>query len=170
MEIKYCRRCGGPLSLLSNNAYTCPKAHAIYRNPSPGVNVYLLNTLNELAVTTRGLDPGKGEFDILGGFVDGAESLEEAGARELKEEAGLNPDQYLPLQYIRSGTDVYEFKGEKITVLGTSFWTRLKPGVIPVPSDDVTEIRFIPLADVDPSIFFFSNVRIGASEFKRLFL
>ena len=38
----------------------------------------------------RGIEPGKGQWALIGGYVDWDETLEEAVVREVKEEAGVD--------------------------------------------------------------------------------
>jgi len=137
-------------------------------NPAPAVGVFLLNDANELAVAVRAFEPGMGKFDVPGGFVDGSEIFEQAIIRELEEETGLSQNEYSPPQYLCSGMDMYEFGNEKVPVLGANFWSRLERGATLLPNDDVAEIRFMPLNDIEPNMFFFSGVQAGARELKKL--
>ena len=72
------RRCGGC------DNYT-------YRNPIP-VAVVLVPVDDELLVIRRGIEPAKGQLALPGGYVDLAETWQEAGAREVFEETGLRID------------------------------------------------------------------------------
>ena len=161
MEMNYCRRCGASLTKQLTHMYSCSNNHHIYVNPACAVGVFLLNERDEVAVAIRAENPGAGTFDAPGGFVDDGETLEHAITRELREETGLESDQYSTPQYLCSGFDKYEFAHEYISVTGSMFWARLVPGVPLAPHDDVAEIRFIPLAKLAPETFFFSGVQDG---------
>ncbi|MDP7115757.1 MAG: NUDIX domain-containing protein [Candidatus Woesearchaeota archaeon] len=50
----------------------------------------ILEKDGKVLMLIRKFDPGKGKLDLLGGFVDKGETIEEAAIREAKEESGLN--------------------------------------------------------------------------------
>jgi 8-oxo-dGTP diphosphatase len=64
-----------------------------YPRPSVTVDIILFRSGKrgsvEVLLIRRGADPFKGRWAFPGGFVDQDESLEDAAARELKEETGL---------------------------------------------------------------------------------
>jgi ADP-ribose pyrophosphatase YjhB (NUDIX family) len=112
-------------------------------------------------LSVRGIEPHKGMLDSFGGFVDGAETLEQGLERELREELGLEPDQYEPPTFLCSAVGQYPFGGETLTVLSSLFYTRLKPGVVPVPADDVAAIETLDIATLDLSRLHDDDVRAG---------
>jgi ADP-ribose pyrophosphatase YjhB (NUDIX family) len=59
-----------------------------YRNPLP-VAVVLVPVDAGLLVVRRGIEPERGKWALPGGYVDLGESWQEAGAREVFEEAGV---------------------------------------------------------------------------------
>ena len=74
-----------------------------YEKPAVTVDM-LIFTVNperdyslELLMIERGGHPYLGTWALPGGFVEMNESLEEAAARELKEETGAEPETFLPL-------------------------------------------------------------------------
>jgi ADP-ribose pyrophosphatase YjhB (NUDIX family) len=159
-EMRFCRRCGSELKVQNDkHVFVCQQGHLIFLNASPAVGVVLFNDKDEVIILERAIDPGKGLLDIPGGFCDGSENLEEALAREIKEEIGLAPDQYDPPQYVSSGIDPYDFKGEVLPVLGVIFEARLRPGAQPVAADDAASAEFITLHDIDMSRVYFPAVR-----------
>ena len=149
--MNFCRRCGTKLTEVSTGAYQCQNDHLLFSNPAPCVGVFFLTDDNEVILSVRGIEPFKGMHDSFGGFVDEGETVEEAAVRELQEELGITPDQYEPLQFISTETGLYPYGGEDRSILGTFFWSRLKPGVTLQPADDVSEIITVPLAHVDMS-------------------
>jgi ADP-ribose pyrophosphatase YjhB (NUDIX family) len=102
--LNYCSYCGEPLVLKAVKGddrdrpwcESCQVAH--YRNPTILVASFL-HCGNKLLWTRRGIEPGKGKWAFPAGFVECGESLQQAAARELKEETtiDLDPNQLIPM-------------------------------------------------------------------------
>lgn len=148
MEMNFCRRCGAALTKVNEGTYKC-EDHLLFTNPAPCVGVFFVTEDKEVILSLRGIEPFKGMLDSFGGFVNEQETVEEAAMRELQEELGLTPEQYEPLQFISTEAGTYPYDGEDRSILGTFFWSRLKPTAVPQPADDVSEIIYVPLADID---------------------
>ncbi len=124
MDMNFCRRCGQTLTKINSHTFKCVGGHTIYANAAPTVGIFILTDKNEVMLSVRGIEPKKGMLDSFGGFLDGAESLEKAAARELQEELSLGPEDYETLQYVTSSASSYVFGSEAITVMSSFFWTR----------------------------------------------
>lgn len=161
MEMKYCRRCNSKLVNLHDHVYKCENAHTVYANSSPACALFLLNDTHEVLVAIRAHNPGKGRFDVPGGFCDDYETLEAALQRELIEEIGLTPDQYSTPTYITSALDKYDYGGEVINVLSGLFWARIKGTPTFTPQDDVASVQFISVNDLNAEEFYFNAVQVG---------
>jgi ADP-ribose pyrophosphatase YjhB (NUDIX family) len=160
MEMNFCRRCGSKLTQRDfAHVYQCEKGHVIFANASPTVGVLLMNDKAEVLLVERALEPGKGMFDVPGGFCDGAESLEDAISRELEEEVGLAPADYTTPKLLLSMVDPYEYKGEVIPALSVIFTARIKGEVLLTAGDDVASAVFMKLADIDIDAMYFASIR-----------
>lgn len=95
----YCSYCGAAFTI-----GPFPKACRIcsnftYMNPIPIV-VTLLRTFQDekmgLLIQQRNIEPQKGQWALPSGYIDVGESWEEAAAREVQEEMGIQtqPDKY----------------------------------------------------------------------------
>lgn len=166
MEMNYCRRCGAALSKISDSAFICDNTHRLYVNGIATVSVFFVSSDNRVLLSVRGIEPHKGMLDSVGGFVDTGESLEEAAIREIKEEIGLNPDEYEPLQYICSAANDYPFDGEIVSIVGVSFVSRLRPTAVPSPADDVADVKYVPINDIDMSQIGNDDVRFALQKLK----
>lgn len=109
----------------------------------------MITERQEVVLAVRGVDPGKGKLDLAGGFCELNETLEEAAARELKEELGLGTDDFGPLQYVMSVSGPYKFGGETNTALGVCFWAKLRPGAKITIGDDVAGTVTLAARDID---------------------
>lgn len=157
VEMNFCRRCGKPLQP-SGHAFICSGGHIIFANAAPAVGCVLLTRAGEVVIFERQAEPGKGFLDIPGGFCDGPETPEQALTREIREEIGLEPNDYSKPVFALSGSDTYEWKGESTLTLDLIFTARLKPGAKPQSGDDTAKVQLVPLKYLDTSKFFCPNV------------
>lgn len=169
LDMNFCRRCGTPLQTTDNHIFTCANQHTIYANASPTVGIFFITPENQIILSERGIQPHKGMLDSFGGFVDGAESFEQALERELQEELSLQPGDYETPRYLTSAIGYYPYGGEVLTVLSALFWARLTTTAELVPHDDVAAIKTVPLHSVDLALMHDDDVRAGIIELRRLF-
>ncbi len=92
--MNFCPRCGQPVALrIPDNdireRHVCTGCGTVhYQNPT--VIVSCLATLGQRALWMRRADePRRGFWSVPGGFMEIGESLQEAAARELREETGV---------------------------------------------------------------------------------
>lgn len=86
----------------------------------------------------RALDPGKGLWDLPGGFVDLGETLEESTRREIKEELGIELSE---LKYVTSATEPYPFKEIIYPTVSALFIAKLPNNAKVTPADDVASYK-----------------------------
>ena len=153
MEIKFCRRCGAPLQDKGRGAFLCQKGHRRFYKSQVAANILLLNERGELLVGVRANDPGKGYWDVPGGFCDYDEDFNHAIVREAEEELGLKSSDYSEPQYLMNGIDYYHWEGEDEPVINIIFWARLKGSPAVKAADDITELMWVPLKQVDLNKF-----------------
>ncbi len=85
----HCSYCGAPFAAGQPWPRLCARCGQwSYRNPLP-VTVVLLPVGDGLLAVRRAHSPGEGRLALPGGFVELPESWQEAGARELREETGV---------------------------------------------------------------------------------
>jgi len=119
---------------------------------------------NKVLIAVRGVDPFKGTFDLVGGFIKQGESAEEGILREVKEETGLTVQIE---KYFGSYPDTYGEDDKP--VLGITFVVKIISGELKA-QDDVAELVWIEIKDI-PKLKFsgFKNVETTLMDFYRLF-
>ena len=151
-KFKFCPKCGNNLvsrRIRTHNRLVCSSCRFVfYQNPKPAVGIYILDG-NKVLLAKRAIDPLKGYWDSVGGFIEEGEDPGEAASRETKEETGLDIES---CEILGAGKDKY---GEEDTVV-IGFVAKIKSGV-PKPSDDVSKLKWFSLNDLPENIAFESN-------------
>lgn len=156
----YCPQCGRPgLQSRENHEFRCDCGFHYFHNVAAAVAA-ILQCGDEILVTRRAREPGKGQLDFPGGFVDPAESLEQALRRELHEELGLEIAG-LPCHWLGSASNRYPYDGIRYHTCDSYFHLPLaaKPAIL--GQDDVAEAFWLPLTELAPTDFAFDSSRQG---------
>lgn len=120
-----------------------------YQNPKPAVAVLIVCD-GRILLGRRGIEPAKGKWDIVGGFIEAGESAEEAVLREVLEETTLR---IRVTEFLGSVTDVY---GERMEpTLNLCFIAEIVEGT-PNPGSDVEVLAWFS-PDALPSSMAFEH-------------
>jgi ADP-ribose pyrophosphatase YjhB (NUDIX family) len=153
----FCPSCGGKtLSQSMSNSWSCPKCDFTYFQNSAAAVAGILIHQGEILLSIRKADPGKGMLDLPGGFVDPGESLESALHREIKEELNFSTHGW---QYLFSFPNCYQYKGIVYQTTDAFFKTELneKPSI--TPCDDVVDVVWTPIADINLNTLALDSIR-----------
>lgn len=102
---KHCAYCGalfaGPNDPYPRTCLACQEIH--YLNPIPVVVVLAPVEGSGLLVGKRGIEPKKGWWALVSGFMESGETPEETGVRELFEEVGfiVRPEEFVPVSFAK---------------------------------------------------------------------
>ena len=92
-EWKFCPWCGHSLVesyVFGANRMACPNCEFIYF-PRPNVVVMVIvEHQDHILLGKRNMEPGRGKWTLLSGYVNTGERVEEAAVREVKEETNLD--------------------------------------------------------------------------------
>ncbi|OGP52930.1 MAG: hypothetical protein A2Y65_05085 [Deltaproteobacteria bacterium RBG_13_52_11] len=153
---RFCHLCGEKLERISRDNRTrlyCGECDRIlYENPLPATAAVVLNHDNHLLLVKRGMEPGKGEWCLPGGFVELDETPDEGVVRELAEETGLIGEVERLIDCVYEDSPFYGpliIIGYQISHQGGD----LRAG------DDAAEARYFPVAGL-PQIAFDSHQAI----------
>jgi ADP-ribose pyrophosphatase YjhB (NUDIX family) len=130
---RFCPRCAAPIERGEENV-TCPECGFVaWANSAPAVQG-LVERDGRLLLVRRAIEPGKGKWDIPGGFLQEGEHPHDALRRELREETGLAVE---PREFLGAWIDPYEDR----FVLGLTYEAIAAPGE-PQAADDVASIEW----------------------------
>ncbi len=154
-RFKFCPKCGG--KLIDKKTYlhkrpTCNKCGFIfYQDPSPTVGVFPIKN-NQVLLAKRAIEPFKGWWDSIGGFMERGESPHETAVRETKEETGLDVK---ITEILGVGKDRYE----KQYTVPIAFLGEIADGELKA-ADDVEELKWFDLEHLPSNIAFEGNKKI----------
>ena len=145
---RFCPFCGEPNRKVPGQRHRrCPSCGLHdWRNPGPAVGCAILRASpagkgREILLSRRAGPPKKGQWDLVGGFVDAGETVEEALHREVLEETGCR------LEDVRmTATKTGDYAGQPTL----NFMATARLVGEPKASDDSAELRWWPLDAVPP--------------------
>jgi ADP-ribose pyrophosphatase YjhB (NUDIX family) len=161
---KFCPHCGKPsLSVHQNNGVECAACGFVYfHNMACGV-AGIIETDGKILLMKRAHEPKIGFYDLPGGFVDYRESLEEALAREIREELAI---ELAGLRYFGSAPNTYRYK--EITYFSEDSFFICKP-VNPAAArlnDENSELRLVDIAAFDLEILAFDSMKVMLGKYR----
>lgn len=166
MTFQFCPRCGHKELVQRNlKSWHCRKCSFTYFQNCASAVAAVLRYREEILLTVRKNDPGKGRLDLPGGFVDAGESLEEALTREIYEELGFDTHSW---HYLFSYPNRYEYKGIVYNTTDAFFKADLddKPNI--TACDDVADIIWMPVHHIDLNSIALSSIRKAIHRIKGL--
>ena len=163
-KFKFCPVCGSANWTEHNfKSKACGDCGFVYyANPCAATAAFILNSRNEMLVARRAKEPAKGTLDLVGGFVDMGETIEEGMRREILEETGLEVD---GISYLFSTPNQYLYSGMYIHTLDADFVVRVADDVKPQAAADAADCLWIPVEDVDPAEFGLTSIRRAVERF-----
>ena len=149
----YCPVCGAGLEKDDDFRQPCTQCSFImYHSSSPCMGALPIEG-NRVLLARRGIEPYRGAWNTVGGFLDYGEDPVEGLVREVLEETGCT---CRALGFITQTADTY---GENGTALLCSYYTvELLWGTMR-PQDDVSELRWFDLDDLPSDIPFAGDRR-----------
>src|SRR6056297_1742156 len=151
----FCPRCKTELKKDKEGHFVCPDCgYTFYRNPRPATSVVAKKD-NRVLLARRGIEPKKGEWDLVGGFLEYDESPQECARREFKEETGLEIkiEDFLGFYMDRYFDPTNQIERSVLTL---GFLAKVKNKKEPTPKDDVAELKWFELNNL-PDQFAFKN-------------
>lgn len=154
----FCPGCGSKgLSPDSEKSFACSRCgFRFFINCAAAAMALILDSRNRLLVTRRKYDPAKGCLDLPGGFAEPGETIEQALAREIREELNLTVQR---LSYFCAAANDYPFEGVIYPVADMAFVCEITDFSPMAIQDDVAEAFFVPIPELDPKAFGMASAR-----------
>ena len=134
-----------------------------YLNPSAATVAVITDGNGKILVATRSKEPAKGTLDLPGGFCDCHESAEEGVMREVLEETGLK---VTGTRYLFSIPNIYSYSGMEIHTMDLFFECRTEGHSALRAADDVQELQWMKINELDSSLFGLRSIREGIGRLK----
>jgi len=160
----YCPKCSArALRPSSPKSIFCSECGFEYFfNPAAAVAGLIVNDTGELLVTVRSVDPGKGLWDLPGGFIDPGETAEHALTREIAEELSLD---VVSMDYFASAPNEYPYKGVTYPTLDLAFICHVADFSAMKAMDDIEQAMFVSPEAIDLDRFAFPSIRAFLERF-----
>lgn len=149
VKYKYCPYCRGKLSYNGDNYQCLVCKRKVFTSSSPCVSILPVKD-DKVLLAKRAIDPKRGAWDVVGGFMKEGEKPELAAKRETKEETGLD---------IKLGdllgvyTDSYEYEGQVYETINLYYLAEIIGGEIKA-EDDVSELVWFPIEKLPDNVGF----------------
>lgn len=144
---RYCPRCRSDLELDDGRASCRACGLVAYANSAPTANALVEDGAGRVLLARRAIDPDKGKWDIVGGFLDEHEHPLDGLRREVREETGLEVE---PDEFVCATVDWYGDGPDAAATLNLTWTARIVAGE-PAPADDVAELRWFPPEELPPA-------------------
>ncbi len=160
----FCPFCGSKLQEISPVSYKCSGcSKEIYLNAKPTATIIPIYK-NEMMVSVRAIEPEKGKYDFIGGFLDYGEDPLDGAVRETKEETGLDIKKS-DLHFLGIWIDTYKFQEQTLYTFNVIYTVKFTEKITPKGRDDVAELFWRPI-EIDRN-FAFKWMRDGVEELKK---
>ncbi|MEK6795466.1 MAG: NUDIX domain-containing protein [Spirochaetota bacterium] len=160
--MRFCPQCGREhVRWVTLKEFRCDDCDFVFfKNPAAAAAA-IIEWNDEILLTVRHRDPGKGMLDLPGGFIDPKENAEDGLARELEEELGWRPPS---MSYLFSFPNTYLFRGIEYHTLDMIFLITLTEKPILHANDDVAAVQWSPKA-IDHSRIAFESVKNALAQY-----
>jgi NADH pyrophosphatase NudC (nudix superfamily) len=161
-NFRYCPKCAAKLELKTSFAVCLECQFIHYINPAP-CTVALFTQQESVLLARRAIEPRKGYWDVVGGFIENGETAEESVIREAKEETNLDAE---ISSYLGSFPDIYG--NTLLPTLIFIYHLKAKENDFSVlqAQDDVAELKWFQW-DQLPTEFAFANVKPALDMLKK---
>ena len=140
----------------NNRFMKCLDCEFTYYHNTAAAVAGILVCGNEVLLNVRQKEPGKDKWDLVGGFVDYEETLEQALSRETDEELGIKVENWI---YLCSFPNTYTYRNVTYHTMDAVFFSELrqKPK-LHLQTSEVSKATWVTLDKVPLSGFAFGSL------------
>jgi len=149
MNYKYCPYCGS-LFKKRKEFFKCPAcSKKVYINSHPTASAFVINN-GKYLISKRAIEPKKGTYDVVGGFLKNGENPEKGVLREFKEETGAT---IKVIDQLGIYLDKYKYQGDIVNTLNICYVGKIIKGEIK-PQDDVASLHWFAIDNTPNDLAF----------------
>jgi ADP-ribose pyrophosphatase YjhB (NUDIX family) len=150
----------------ANRPFRCSACgFTLYFNAASAVAVLIGRGDGKVLFTRRAKEPARGKLGMPGGFVDAGESAEEALAREVREETGL---EVCELRYVGSHANLYAYGDVTYTTVDLFFTASAADPDAARALDGVESLVWSDPLTIDLEEIAFESMREALRAYRRL--
>jgi NAD+ diphosphatase len=158
IPLRFCPACGAEtFQAVDRKQFLCQSCGFVYFQNVAAAAGAVIEAEGQLLLVRRAKQPDQGMLDLPGGFVDPGETVEQALARELKEELGLELEPNF--DYLCSSVNEYPYQGVLYHSLDLFFLVQLVKQPRICPADDVGGYCWMEPREIHFDEIAFSSVR-----------
>ena len=118
-------------------------------NSHPTASAFIVEN-GKYIISKRAIEPKKGTYDVIGGFLNNGEHPEAGIIREFKEETGLT---IKIIDLLGVYMDKYEYQGDLVSTLNFCYIAEIVKGKAK-PQDDVASLYWFQISNTPENLAF----------------
>ena len=161
----FCPNCQSTdIKFIDNHQFNCQSCTFTYYHNVAASCAAIITCGEQILLTERAKNPGKGLLDLPGGFVDPHESLEQALTREVLEELNITIDKW---QFVTGLPNTYRYKDVTYSTMDCVFSCQLeaKPRIT-LQQSEIASYQWLDLQSLDISLLAFDSLREALNKYK----
>jgi len=165
-SLRFCPDCGqDSFRPTSDKSWRCESCDFVFFQNTAAAVAAIIVCAGEILFVVRAHEPGAGKLDLPGGFVDSDETVEQALARELHEELGL---ENVTARYMASFPNTYPYEGIDYQTVDLIYLVELAESPSLRPADDVAGVHWVKVAAVPFEQVAFGSIRQAVTHFLQM--